>query len=333
MQVSGMNAAADGRVCLAAPIPGVFMQVRAHPLSFGLPNLQLTELHVGKVVDCDYGPDGRPHLLMTDPPRVLIWNGKDDSKSPDDMLKNFETVLLDAGKTPFQLLVDKDGKDRVLYDGGELLGMGKMQDGSIAEVDAATQRLRIRGELVGPDLSTWVNDLKLHYPGQMQFSLAPVSWKALRVHVAQRPDGLIAVLPYTPVGNVYVDAQTSPPATVLVWDPRTGQTGELTSLLLAGMYLPNALAVLPGGTATDPWTGEPLAIAAGGTGNGTGTGTGGDTQGGASDPAANGDSGQGGCSAGFSTGTSPVLGWLGLCTVAIVAMRRRSRAIQSVTVN
>ncbi len=59
VQVMGMDAAPDGRVCLAAPVPGVFLQVKAHPHSFGMPSLLLTEIRVGNVVDCAYGPDGR----------------------------------------------------------------------------------------------------------------------------------------------------------------------------------------------------------------------------------------------------------------------------------
>ena len=123
VQVMGMDAAPDGRVCLAAPVPGVFLQVKAHPHSFGMPSLLLTEIRVGNVVDCAYGPDGRPHLLMTDPPRVLVWNGADDVKNPrsadpgnpkTDSLADFELRPLPESSKPLQLLVDPDGSDRVL---------------------------------------------------------------------------------------------------------------------------------------------------------------------------------------------------------------------------
>lgn len=149
------------------------------------------EIHVGKVIDCDYAPDGRVHLLMQDPPRVLIWNGKND--------KDFETKLLDATKVPQQLLVLKDGTDRVFYNGDPILGMGRLQDGSIAEIDSATQRLRIHGELVGPDLTAWLNQVT-----SPKFPLTAASWEGLRAHIAQRPDGLVAVLPYSPPGNVQI---------------------------------------------------------------------------------------------------------------------------------
>ena len=48
------------------------------------------------------------------------------------------------------------------------------------------------GKPVGPDLNDWINGLNLN-----KFKVAPVSWKGLRVHIAQRPDGLITVLPTT----------------------------------------------------------------------------------------------------------------------------------------
>jgi hypothetical protein len=247
IKFTGMNAAPDGRICLASPDPGVFMQIRDKPLSFGMPSLLITELHVGKVIDCDYGPDGRPHLLMGDPPRVLIWNGKSDT--------DFETRPLDVAKVPQQLLVNKDGTDRVLNFDDTVLGMGRLQDGSIAEIDAKTQRLRVHGALVGPDLTSWLNQVT-----SPNHPLTAASWEGLRAHIAQRPDGLIAVLPYSPVGNVQVFG-APPPTTVMVIDPHTGQTGELTPYLEKGLHNPHALAVLPGGLARDPWTGGPIVLA------------------------------------------------------------------------
>jgi hypothetical protein len=239
MQVRGMNVAADRRVCLVTA-SGSFVQMRPMPVSFGMPVLQDVDLKVGPVADCDYGPDGRVHLLMTDPPRVLVWNGKGEA--------DFETRALPADKKPFQLLVNPDGTDRVLVQGGPVLGMGRLQDGSIAEVDAETQRLRIHGKLVGPDLNTRFNSLNLITP-----QLGPSSWQTLRVRLAQRPDGLVAAVLYEPTG-----AGKGPTATVLAWDPRTGRTGEFAPVMQGDF--PVAVAVVPGGVARDPWTGGSIVV-------------------------------------------------------------------------
>jgi hypothetical protein len=256
VKVTGMNVAKDGRICLAAPEPGVYIQARNKPLSFGLQGLLQAELAVGKVVDCDFGPDGRAHLLMTDPPRVLVWNGKTDTKNPGAP-EDFETRLLDPNKMPFQLLVQPDGQDYVLYEGGSALGMGRMQDGSIAELETDSKRLKIHGQLVGPDLYKWVNDL-----GTSKWKLEPGSMPSLRVHVAQRPDGLVAVLPYQMADVPLQGVLTAPPTTVLVVHPGTGQAGQLTPRFDMGMHNPHALAVVPGGEARDPWTGQPMGVVA-----------------------------------------------------------------------
>ena len=290
IRVSGMNAAPDGRICLAAPIPGVFMQIRPAPLTFGMPSHLKTEIHVGRVIDCDYAPDGRLHLLMNDPPRILTWNGKND--------KDFETKLLDATKVPQQLLVLKDGTDRVFYNGDGIVGMGRLQDGSIAEIDAATQRLRIHGELVGPDLTSWLNTVT-----SAVHPLTAASWEGLRAHIAQRPDGLVAILPYSPVDNVQVFG-APPGTTVMVIDPHTGLTGELTPFFDRGLHQAHALAVLPGGLARDPWTGGPIILPP----SPAGADASGGADAGASAPAV---AGTGGCTArGAAAGGGSAFMWL-----------------------
>ncbi len=330
VQVMGMDAAPDGRVCLAAPIPGVFLQVKAPPLSFGMPSLLLTEIRVGNVVDCAYGPDGRPHLLMTDPPRVLVWNGADDVKNPrsaylgstkTDSLADFEVRPLPASSSPLQLLVDPDGSDRVLDANGPSLGMGRLRDGSIVELDAASQTLLIHGASVGPNLSTWLNSVS-----SSKFPLAPISSAQLRVHIAERPDGLIALVPYTPIGLAFGAAATAPSMTVLAFDRKTGAYGELTARLDAGLHLPHALAVLPGGSAVDPWSmaPSPVADAPGGAdavGDASGDGDGGGATGAPGDKARD----DGGCSAAPRPTASGGLGSALLLALAaaFVALRRR----------
>ena len=77
----------------------------------------------------------------------------------------------------------------------------------------------------------------------------------LFVHLAERPDGTIAIVPYYsgPKNSVSLVKLSR----IFVWDPRTDTSSQLASIESNQLPAPVALTTLPGGTSLDPWTGEP----------------------------------------------------------------------------
>lgn len=232
LSIDGMDVTADLRLCVADRKGRKLWEFSAGLTA--VPDVPELEADVGELVDCKYDGAGDLHLLLADPPRIEVRHGL----TGDSVLLQ----TLPADKHPQQLVKKPDGSLEVLYTEEGLRGRLYTKAGRKVEMAQGSFDLTVAGVPMGPVGLWWINKQST----QMEK-------KPGRVALVERADG---VLLFGGTG-----AEPTPPyaliAQVFAIEPRTRGFSQ-PWLLEHYAHDTQALAVVPGGLAVDPWTQRPV---------------------------------------------------------------------------
>jgi len=229
----GMDVSEEGLLCIAYRTNwyhkgGVLVMAPDGPGE--VPYKLLMEVgELGDVTDCRWGADGSLHWLATDPPRI--------ERLPDFWVETSQLVAeLPPESVPIQMVMAPGGVWDVLDANGELRGLIYLKDGRRVEA-------RMESFDIIVDQEVRLNLGQVVYTEWPKL-VAPTAHTFIRFQ--ERPDGLVVAVPF--------GSQIPPPAGGMSWvfDPTTGDLWQLSPTPLvpsAG----NGLAILPGGSAVDPW--------------------------------------------------------------------------------
>lgn len=228
--VAGMDIARDGsmRMCVADDVNRVVWEFEpAGPE--GPPEIMRWVEDVPYVLDCAYDDDGALRVLTIDD--VLVRD------SDFGVLVQVEEVPVSPA--PIELMRDASGKNVVRAADG-LRGRLVLADGREATMSDDDFTLEVGGEeaFAFTDLlyQSATTSRPVDYPGRIAF--------------AERADGTVVFAPH----HAPIDFPYATSARIHMYDPASGQLfvygGEYQAMY--GLDI----AVVPGGSAADPWTGD-----------------------------------------------------------------------------
>jgi len=233
----GIHVGPDGTLCIAERgARQVLLQRQVLP---GTPYTTVaTYPGVGDVTDCHLADNGTLYALVADPPSILRL-------SPG----GYELeATVDPTSHPIDLIETPAGKFEVLDANGAARGYAWLADGRKIEMFKSGFEVRADGHVVAR-LPNLINVI---------WGQPVVSGAETQVHLVPRPDGLVVAIPFS-----RLQPQSIVHGLPWVFDPESGD-----AYLLSGRkLLPDrgvGVALIPGGSADDPWGMAPDEAASGG---------------------------------------------------------------------
>jgi len=241
--VSGIDVTADLRMCAANPRERRVREYkplfgRAAPSVTDAPDIRIPDATRPQApIDCAYGDDGALRVLVADPPAVWVRPAGATTFAVDP------AIVVPAAPRRFVRGPSPDGRGFADIAGADDPAAGRVvtRAGVTVDIPRHTWDLRWNGVVVANLRSTvffFANDpVNVNFHNEVSGDVSMV----------ERADGRIAL-------SVLGGAENEFPGPYL-YDPRTGSVMRADEGHTDGRLL----AVVPGGDAVDPWTGDRLA--------------------------------------------------------------------------